>query len=127
MNCVLRVTTSAHNRGSRPGQNKRLRTLSVGGVLVVWKLNRLGRSMRHLAVLLEELCERGINFRALTLPIFAQQWGDESCKSKTISNLNVIVRFLCEQKIFIRNDYVNHFIFPTASMSKEKNTPVFPE
>ncbi|HDV9847325.1 TPA: recombinase family protein, partial [Escherichia coli] len=24
-------------------------------VLVVWKLNRLGRSMRHLAVLLEEL------------------------------------------------------------------------
>ncbi|EEU9148069.1 recombinase family protein [Escherichia coli O22] len=45
----------AHNRGSRPGQNKRLRTLSVGDVLVVWKLNRLGRSMRHLAVLLEEL------------------------------------------------------------------------
>ncbi|EMS4512990.1 recombinase family protein [Escherichia coli] len=55
MNCVLRVTTSAHNHGSRPGQNKRLRTLSVGDVLVVWKLNRLGRSMRHLAVLLEEL------------------------------------------------------------------------
>ncbi|EGO5103268.1 TPA: recombinase family protein [Escherichia coli] len=55
MNCVLRVTTSAHNRGSRPGQNKRLRTLSVGDVLVVCKLNRLGHSMRHLAVLLEEL------------------------------------------------------------------------
>ncbi|EFH9575365.1 DNA invertase, partial [Escherichia coli] len=26
----------------------------------------------------------------------------------------VIVLFLCEQKIFIRNDYVNHFILPTA-------------
>ncbi|EIS9351021.1 recombinase family protein [Escherichia coli] len=53
--------------------NKRLRTLSVGDTLVVCKLNLLGRSMRHLAVLLEELCERGINFRALTLPIFVQQ------------------------------------------------------
>ena len=126
-NCVLRVTTAAHNRGSRPGQNKRLRTLSVGDALLVCKLNRLGRSMWHLVVLLEELFERGINFRALAQSIFAQQWGDGSCKSKTICDLRVIVWFLCEQKIFIRNDYVNHFILPTASLSKEKNTPVFPE
>ncbi|HIA3423347.1 TPA: recombinase family protein [Escherichia coli] len=88
---MLRVTTSAHNRGSRPGQNKRLRTLSVGDALLVCKLNRLGRSMWHLVVLLEELCERSINFRALAQSIFAQQWGDESCKSKTICNLNIIV------------------------------------
>ncbi|EFB7641244.1 recombinase family protein [Escherichia coli] len=91
MNCVLRVTTSAHNRGSRPGQNKLLRTLSAGDALVVWKLNRLGRSMWHLVVLLEELCERGINFRALAQSIFAQQWGDGSCKSKTICDLKVNV------------------------------------
>ena len=83
--------------------------------------------MWHLVVLLEELCKRGINFRALAQSIFAQQWGDECCKSKTICDLKVIVWFLCEQKIFIRNDYVNHFILPTASLSKEKNTPVFPE
>ena len=94
---------------------------------VVCKPNRLGRSMWHLVVLLEELCERGINFRALAQSIFAQQWGDECCKSKRICDLKVIVLFLCEQKIFIRNDYVNHFILPTASLSKEKNTPVFPE
>ncbi|EHK0828861.1 recombinase family protein [Escherichia coli] len=71
--------------------NKRLRTLSAEDALVVCKLNRLGRSMWHLVVLLEELCERGINFRALAQSIFAQQWGDGSCKSKTISDLKVIV------------------------------------
>ncbi|EFN8613240.1 DNA invertase [Escherichia coli O41:H45] len=58
---------------------------------VVCKPNRLGRSMWHLGVLLEELCKRGINFRALAQSIFAQQWGDGSCKSKTICNLKVIV------------------------------------
>ncbi|EBR0010209.1 recombinase family protein, partial [Salmonella enterica subsp. enterica serovar Adelaide] len=50
----------------RPGLKKLLRTLSEGDTLVVWKLDRLGRSMRHLVVLVEELRERGINFRSLT-------------------------------------------------------------
>ncbi|EEQ1783995.1 TPA: recombinase family protein [Escherichia coli] len=70
---------------------KLVRTSSVGNALLVCKLNRLGRSMWHLVVLLEELCERGINFRALAQSIFAQQWGDECCKSKTICDLKVIV------------------------------------
>lgn len=34
----------------RPGLKKVLRTLSEGDTLVVWKLGRLGRSMRHLVV-----------------------------------------------------------------------------
>lgn len=50
----------------RPGLKKVLRTLSAGDTLVVWKLDRLGRSMRHLVVLVEELRDRGINFRSLT-------------------------------------------------------------
>lgn len=50
----------------RPGLKKLLRTLSEGDTLVVWKLDRLGRSMRHLVVLVEELRDRGINFRSLT-------------------------------------------------------------
>lgn len=45
---------------------KLLRTLTAGDTLVVWKLDRLGRSMRHLVTLIEELRQRGVNFRSLT-------------------------------------------------------------
>ena len=50
----------------RPGLKKALRSLQAGDTLVVWKLDRLGRSMRHLVMLTEELRERGVNFRSLT-------------------------------------------------------------
>ncbi|HAO9419282.1 TPA: recombinase family protein [Escherichia coli] len=55
-------------KSERPGLKKLLRTLSEseGDTLVVWKLDRLGRSMRHLVILVEELRERGVNFRSLT-------------------------------------------------------------
>lgn len=32
----------------RPGLKKLLKALSAGDTLIVWKLDRLGRSMRHL-------------------------------------------------------------------------------
>mgnify|MGYP001046374319 CR=1 FL=1 len=47
-------------KSDRPGLKKLLRTLSAGDTLVVWKLDRLGRSMRHLVILVEELRERGV-------------------------------------------------------------------
>lgn len=53
-------------KSDRPGLKKLLRTLSAGDTLVVWKLDRLGRSMRHLVTLIEDLRQRGVNFRSLT-------------------------------------------------------------
>jgi DNA invertase Pin-like site-specific DNA recombinase len=50
----------------RPGLNQLLKRLAPGDTLMVWKLDRLGRSMRHLVALIEELRERGVNFRSLT-------------------------------------------------------------
>ena len=47
----------------RPGLKKVLRTLSEGDTLVVWKLDRLGRSMRHRVVLVEELRALRSHFR----------------------------------------------------------------
>ena len=40
--------------------------LTAGDVLVVWKLDRLGRSLPHLVTLLEELRGRGVLFKSLT-------------------------------------------------------------
>jgi DNA invertase Pin-like site-specific DNA recombinase len=50
----------------RPGLKRALRALSPGDTLVVWKLDRLGRSVRHLITLVEDLKNRGIHFRSLT-------------------------------------------------------------
>ncbi len=62
-------------KSDRPGLKKLLRTLSAGDTLVVWKLDRLGRSMRHLVTLIEELRQRGVNFRSLmTVLIPVPQW-----------------------------------------------------
>ena len=49
----------------RPGLSKCLATLQSGDILVVWRLDRLGRSMRHLIDLIEDLRTRGIGFRSL--------------------------------------------------------------
>lgn len=35
-------------------------------MLVVWKLDRLGRSLPHLVQIIEDLKERGVGFRSLT-------------------------------------------------------------
>ncbi len=51
---------------NRPALKKLLRTLSEGDTLVVWKLDRLGRSMRNLVLLVDELRQRGIHFKSLT-------------------------------------------------------------
>ena len=50
----------------RPGLKACLAYLTKGDLLVVWKLNRLGRSLPHLVTLLEDLRGRGVRFRSLT-------------------------------------------------------------
>ncbi len=52
-------------KAERPGLSKCLDTLQKGDILVVWRLDRLGRSMRHLITLVEDLRARGIGFRSL--------------------------------------------------------------
>lgn len=51
---------------SRSGLSQALATLLPGDVLVVWKLDRLGRSMQHVVNTVLDLDRRGIGFRSLT-------------------------------------------------------------
>lgn len=50
----------------RPALDAALAALGPGDVLVVWKLDRLGRSLPHLLALVERLKGQGAGFRSLT-------------------------------------------------------------
>jgi DNA invertase Pin-like site-specific DNA recombinase len=46
-----------------------LDNLRAGDVLVIWKLDRLGRSLRHLVELIHGLMEKGVGLKSLNDPI----------------------------------------------------------
>jgi len=50
----------------RPGLKACLKALQPGNVLVVWKLGRLGRSLRDLVNIVHDLAARGIGVKVLT-------------------------------------------------------------
>ena len=52
-------------RTDRPGLDACLTMLEPGDTLVVWRLDRLGRSMSHLVTMVEELLSKKIGFRSL--------------------------------------------------------------
>ncbi|HFT9693269.1 TPA: recombinase family protein [Escherichia coli] len=53
-------------KSARPGLKKLLRTLSEGDTLVVWKLDRMGRSLIHLVDLLNHFLSNNIEFISIT-------------------------------------------------------------
>ena len=53
-------------RDDRPGLENCLRALRTGDVLVVWKLDRLGRNLTHLVNTVQDLSARGVGLRVLT-------------------------------------------------------------
>lgn len=53
-------------KAQRPGLSKALKRLQKGDSLVVWKLDRLGRSMRHLIELTTLFENKGIGFHSLS-------------------------------------------------------------
>lgn len=60
---VERISGSS---SSRPELERILEMIREGDALVVWRLDRLGRSLKHLIELFSQLEERRIGFRSLT-------------------------------------------------------------
>ena len=52
-------------RDHRPGLDDCLKALQPGNTLVVWKLDRLGRDLKHLVTMVDELRECGVGLRVL--------------------------------------------------------------
>lgn len=53
-------------RADRPGLKRALAACREGDTLVVWRLDRLGRSVRDLSNIVRDLMDRDVGFRSLT-------------------------------------------------------------
>ncbi len=58
--------TMSGAKAERPGLQEALSYMRPSDVLVVWKLDRLGRSLKNLIEVVTDLHSRGIGFRSLT-------------------------------------------------------------
>ena len=58
--------TASGKKDDRPGLAACLQALREDDTLVVWKLDRLGRSLRHLVNVVHDLTSRGIGLKVLT-------------------------------------------------------------
>lgn len=54
------------SRTDRPGLNTLMQVLRKGDTLVVWKLDRLGRTLKSLIDLIKQLEGQGVHFKSLT-------------------------------------------------------------
>jgi len=53
-------------KDKRPGLESCLKALRKNDTLVVWKLDRLGRNLKHLITTIDDLNQRGVGFKVLT-------------------------------------------------------------
>jgi DNA invertase Pin-like site-specific DNA recombinase len=62
----LFTDTASGAKAERKGLDEALNYVRKGDTLVVWRLDRLGRSLPHLIATMTDLEERGIGFKSLT-------------------------------------------------------------
>ena len=57
---------ASNKHDARPGLDAALKILKKGETLVVWKLDRLGRNLRHMIHTVHDLARRGIGLKVLS-------------------------------------------------------------
>jgi DNA invertase Pin-like site-specific DNA recombinase len=61
----LFTDTTSGTKSERPGLQEALNHVRAGDTLVVWRLDRLGRTLKHLIALITDLSDHGIGFVSL--------------------------------------------------------------
>lgn len=65
-NGQIYVDKASGSKDDRPGLDNCLKALREGDTLVVWKLDRLGRNLKHLVSTVDDLSKRNIGFKVLS-------------------------------------------------------------
>ena len=61
----LFTDTTSGAKSERPGLQDAMNHLRAGDTLVVWRLDRLGRTLKHLIATITDLSDNGIGFKSL--------------------------------------------------------------
>ena len=66
--------TASGAHADRPGLGQAIEMLRAGDTLVVWRLDRLARSLKNLIALSEKLDSAGVGLRSIHESIDARRW-----------------------------------------------------
>ena len=78
---IFRDTVSG-SKSSRPGLDEMLSQIRKGDIVIVYKLDRLGRSLRHLVELINDFTDRGVGLKSLNDPV-----DTTSAQGRLVTNL----------------------------------------
>jgi len=75
---------------ARRGLDAALKALRRGDTLIVWKLDRLGRDLRHLINVVHDLSTRSIGFKVLTGPPLLCEGHDFICQRNVVQSGKIV-------------------------------------
>ena len=73
--------TISSAKAERPGLREALSYVRPGDILVVWRLDRLGRSLKELIEIVKDLNNRNVEFQSITENIDTTTPGGKTCFS----------------------------------------------